>query len=83
VVDAVNDVFEKEGLGELVEVDIGDLNDSEAVEDRGKIADGDGVFDEVDLVSRDGPCVDGKPGGGEAGAKNEVATANSRRRGVA
>ncbi len=49
----------------------------------GKIADGDGVFDEIDLVSRDRACVEGKAGGGKAGAKNELATGKSRRRGVA
>ncbi len=49
----VDDVLEEERLGVLVEVDVGDLGDAEAVEGTGQIRDGDGPLDDVDLVARD------------------------------
>ncbi len=50
-VDAVDDAFEEEGFGVLVEVDVAELDDAVAVEGRGQIGDGDGALDDVDFVT--------------------------------
>jgi hypothetical protein len=77
-VDVADDALEKEGLGKLVEVDVADLGDAEAVKGAGKIGDGEGAGDEVDLVAGDftgvegesccsGSCSDEKVAAGNAG----------------
>ncbi len=52
-VDTVNDVLEEDRLGELVEVNIGDLGDAKTVKRPGKIADPNCSFDEIELVAGD------------------------------
>lgn len=55
----MDDALEEEGLCELVEVDITDLSDAVAVEGRGKVMDGDGARDDVDLVASEFAGVKG------------------------
>lgn len=57
-------MFQKEGLRELVEVNIGELGDAEAVKGRGKIGDTDGIFNDVDFVASDLAGIKGKSCGG-------------------
>lgn len=52
-VDMVDDSFEKGGFGELVKVDIADLNDAEPMKRAGKIGDSDAAGDEIDLMAGD------------------------------
>ncbi len=73
-VDAVDDLLEEVGLGVLVEVDIADLDDAEAVKGRGEIGEGDGARHDVDLVAGDLTGVEGEGCGSGAGADEEVAT---------
>ena len=47
----LDDAFEEEGLGVLVEVDVADLDDAIAVEGGGQIVDGDGALDDVEFVA--------------------------------
>ena len=53
----VDDAFEKEWLGELVEVDIADLRDAKAAEGAGEVGDGDGERNEIDLVAGNFPGI--------------------------
>ena len=66
-IDGVDDVFEEEGLGELVEVDVADLGDSVAAEGVRKICDADGEVDGFEVVARD-----------LAGVKSETCGGNTR-----
>jgi hypothetical protein len=63
-VDAVNDALEEVRLGELVEVDVADLDDAIAVEGAGEVADGDRTVNDVDLVAGDFAGVEGEASGG-------------------
>ncbi len=65
-VDLVDDAFEEEGFGVLVEVNVADLNDAVAVEGGGQVGDGDGVGNDVDLVARDFGGVECHGGGRDA-----------------
>ncbi len=58
-VDVADDALEEERLGELVEMDIADLRDAEAVEGAGKIGDGKGAGDEIELVAGDFAGIEG------------------------
>ena len=49
----VDDAFEEEGLGVLVEVNVAKLNDAIAVKGGWQISDRDGAVDDVDLVACD------------------------------
>jgi hypothetical protein len=71
-VDAVDDVLEEVGFGELVEVDVAELDDAEAVEGSGEIADGEGAVGGVDLVAGDFAGVEGEAGGGGSRGQEEV-----------
>jgi hypothetical protein len=62
-VDLFDDAFEEEGLGVLLEVDVGDLDEAEADEGVGEIADGELADVEVELMAGVGAGV-----GGEANA---------------
>ena len=50
-VDLVDDAFEEEGLGVLVEVDVTELDDAIAMEGGGQIGDGNRALDDVDFVA--------------------------------
>ena len=52
-VDMIDNAFQKRGLRELVEMDVADLSDAEAVEGAGEIGEGDRAGDEIDLVAGD------------------------------
>ena len=80
-VDAVDDAFEEEGFGVLVEVDVAELDDAIAVEGGGQIVDGDGAFDDVELVAGDLAGIESEPGGSDAGAYEEVSPGESLRLG--
>ena len=72
-VDVFDDAVEEVGLGVLVDVDIAYLDDAVAVEGGGKVADGDGTLDDVDLVAADFAGVEGDACGGDSGADEESA----------
>ena len=48
----VDDVLEKERLGELVEMNVAELDDAIAVEGIGKILDADGLMDRFEIMTR-------------------------------
>ncbi len=77
-VDAVDDVLEEEGLGELVEMDVGELDDAEAVEWLGEIGDTDGGVDYVEFVARDLAGVESEACCGDAGAEKKFAAGEAR-----
>lgn len=74
-------MFEKEGLGELVEVDVADLGDAVAVKGSREIGEGDGAGDDFYLVPGDFSGVEGQSGGGGACCDEEVSAGDSLRRG--
>ena len=73
-VDLGDDALEEEGLGELLEVDVRDLDDAEVEEAVGQVADGDGEVVDFDFVAGVGAGV-----GGEADASSR----GSRQKGAA
>lgn len=73
-IEAVHDsdgMLEEPGLGELLEVDVGDLDDVEVDEGVGQVADGDGAVSDFELVAAVGSGVadEAKPGGRGADEK--------------
>lgn len=58
-VNVADDALEEERFGELVEMDIADLRDAEAVEGAGKIGDSEGAGDEIELVAGDFAGIEG------------------------
>jgi hypothetical protein len=93
-VDLVDDLFEEPGLGELFEVDVGDLDEAEVLEGVGQIGDGEGAVDDLELVSTvctgvgseaDGRCggagQEGAPGEGVGAVFGRGVTAGSETRG--
>ena len=76
-IDMADDMFEEEWFGELVEVDIADLCDAEAMEGAGKIGDGEGAGDEIELVSGNFARVEGKSSGGRSCADKEMAAGDA------
>jgi hypothetical protein len=71
-VDLMDDAFEEEGLGVLVEVDVAELDDAVAAEGRGQIGDGNGAVNYVDFVTCDLAGVESQTSGGGAGGYEEV-----------
>jgi len=53
VVGLMDDVLEKRRLGELIEVNIAELDDAIAVEWIGEVLDADGLMDDIEVVARD------------------------------
>ena len=70
-VDFVDDALEEGGLGELVEVDVGELDDAVAVEGGGEVGDGDGLGEDGELVAGDFAGVESKCCGGGSGAEEK------------
>ncbi len=58
-VDGLDDALKEPGLGVLLEVDVGELDDAEADEGVGEIAEGEGALGDLDLVARVGAGVGG------------------------
>jgi len=73
-VDLVDDAFEEEGLGVLVEVDVAELDDAIAVKGGGQIGDADGALDDVELVAGELAGVESESGGSDACAYEEVSS---------
>ena len=74
-----DDSFEEVRLSELIEVDVAELHDAEAVEGAGKICDGDGAGHDIDLVAGDLAGIEGQPRSGGARADEEFAPGKARR----
>ena len=72
-------MLEEPGLGVLLEVDVGELDESESDEGVGEVADLEGAVGDLDLVARVGATVGGErePGGG--GTDEEAATGDGPR----
>jgi len=66
IVDAVDDTLEEEGLGVLVEVDVADLDEAEAVKGWRESVDGDRALDNLELVAGYFTGVKGERGCGAA-----------------
>lgn len=77
VVDVVDDAFEEKGLSELVEMDIADLRDAEAIESTGEVGDSNSAGDEIDLMSGDFAGIKGQTCCRSARTNDEVATAEA------
>ena len=73
-VDVADNALEEEGFRVFVEVDITDLNDPIAMERSGKIGDGDGPLDDVNLMAGDLAAVKGESSGSGSRADEEVST---------
>lgn len=78
-VDFVDDVLEKERLGEFVEVDVAKLDDAIAVELVGKIPDADGLMDCVEVMARDLAGVKREACSGDARADEKFAASETGR----
>ena len=77
-VDAVDDAAEEEVFGELYEVDVGELDDAEAVEGGGQVADVEGAVGGFEFVTADLVAVEGDAGEGGGGAGQEAAAGDLR-----
>jgi len=73
-VDAGDDVLDEVLLGVLLEVDVGELNDAEAVECGWQVADVEGGAGDLDFVAADFVGVEGESSGGGCGSGDEGAT---------
>ena len=67
----IDDAAEVVGLGVFVEVDVGDLDDAEAVKGLGEAADGDGVGEDAEFVAGDLAGVDRDASGDDDCARSE------------
>ena len=72
-VDLGDDALEEEGLGVLLEVDVGNLDDAEVEEGVGEIADGEGAAGDLDFVTRVGGGVGGDAQARGRGSRHERA----------
>jgi hypothetical protein len=70
----MDDVLEKEGFGEFVEVDVGELNDTKTMKWFREIPDAHGRVDQIDFMARDLAGVQCEACSGYSGTKNEFAT---------
>jgi hypothetical protein len=80
-VNFVDDVFQEEGLGVLVEVNVAELDDAIAVEGGGQIVDGDGAMDDVEFVTGELAGVESESGGGDARSYEEISPGEACRLG--
>ena len=78
-VDLLDDALEEEGFGELVEVDVAELSDAEALKGGREIVDVEGTWDDVDFMARDLAGVQGQSGSGGARSDEEVSAGDSLR----
>ena len=72
-VDVGDDAREEGGVGVLVEVDVGELDDAVVVEGLGEVGDGDGAGEDADLVAGDLAGVEGHAGRDGGASEEEVA----------
>ncbi len=86
LVGAAHDFSDEPGLGVLVVMDVGKLDDAEALELWRQVADGDGAADDLDGVAGVGAGVDGEADPGRRGTRAEERPAGeemiSRRAGL-
>ena len=80
-VDLLDDAFEEEGLGELVEVNVAELGDAEAVKRGGEIVNVEGTWDDVDFMARYLAGVEGESGGGGSSGDEEFSAGDLLRGG--
>ena len=73
-VDPCDDVFEKVLLGVLLQVDVRELDNAEAVKGGRQVADEEGGVGDLELVAADLVGVEGEGCGGGDGSGDEVAT---------
>ena len=71
-------MLEEDGLCELVEMNVGELDDAEAVEWLGEIGDTDGGVDYIEFVARDLAGIESEACCGDAGAQNKFAAGEAR-----
>ena len=72
-VDAVEDVVEEGEFGELVEVNVGDLDDAESVEGVRKVGEGNGEIHDLKVVTSEFSGVQAQGYGGEPGGLKKSA----------
>ena len=78
-VDVVDDALEEVRFGELVEVNVADLDDAVAVEWGWQVGDGNGAVVEADFVAGDLSGVKSEASGCGTGSDEEFASAETRR----
>lgn len=76
-IDVADDAFKKERFGKFVEMDVADLRDAEAMEGAGKVGDGKGARNEIELVAGDFAGVKGETSGGSSCADEEMAAGDA------
>jgi len=74
-----DDAGDEGGVGELVEVDVGDLDDAVVLEGFGEIGDGDGSSEDAELVAGDLAGIKGHAGGDGGASEEEVAAGEELR----
>ena len=72
-------MFEEEGFGVLVKVDVAELNDPVVVKDGWKVCDGNWAVNYIDFVASDLSRIESYSCGGGPGAYEKVASRESRR----
>ncbi len=71
-------MLQKQGLGELVEMDVGDLNDAKAVEFIGQVRNTDRRLDLFDEMAGDLPGIKCQAGRRNARSEDEGAAGESK-----
>ena len=78
-IDLVDNVFEEEGLGELIEVDVADLGNAIAAEGIGQVGDVNGEVDGFEVVTCDLAGVKSETCGGNTRANEKFSAGKTRR----
>lgn len=73
----MDDVLKKERLGELVEMDVAELDDAIAAEGIGQIFDADGLMDRIEVMACELARVKREACGSNAGADEKFATSEA------
>lgn len=77
VVDGLDGLAEEPGLGVLLEMDVGELDEAEADEGVGEVAEGEGALGDLELMARVGAGVGGEREPGSGRPDKETAAGNS------
>jgi len=79
-VDVMDDALEEVRFGELVEVNVADLDDAVTLKGSGQVGNGDGAGVEADFVAGDLSGVKSKASGGGTGSDEKFASTETQRR---
>ena len=76
-VDLADHLFEKPGLGVLLEMDVGHLDDTEVDEGVGQVADGESALGDFEFVAPVRAGIEGKASPGSRGAEQEASACDA------